>query len=82
MATALLTTLPTVAVIVTVPPVVMLDTSVTKPADTVAKLVLLEVQVATPVTSVEPLHVEASAFNWRVRLLALTCPLEGVTTIC
>jgi hypothetical protein len=79
MVTALLTMLPIVAVMVTVPPVVIPDTSVTAPADTVARLVLLEVQVATLVTGTEPLHVDASAVRLRVGRLAVTCPLEGVT---
>jgi hypothetical protein len=79
MVTALLTTLPIVAVMVTVPLVVIPDTSATVPADTVARLVLLEVQVATLVTGTEPLHVDASAVRERVGRLAVSCPLEGVT---
>jgi hypothetical protein len=79
MVTGGLMMLPIVAVMVTVPPVVIPDTSVTAPADTVARLVLLEVQVATLVTGTEPLHVDASAVRLRVGRLAVTCPLEGVT---
>jgi hypothetical protein len=71
----LLLTLPIVAVTVTVPPVVIPDTFVTVPADTVASVVLLEVQVATSVTGKEPLHVTASAVRLSVGLLAVTVPL-------
>lgn len=71
MVTALLTTLPIVAVMVTLPPVVRPATSVTTPAATVARLVLLEVQVATSVTGKEPLHVRASADKVSVVLLAV-----------
>jgi hypothetical protein len=53
--------LPIAAVMLTVPLVVLPVTIVTVPAETVAKLVLLEVQVATVVTSVVPLHVVACA---------------------
>ena len=73
MVTALLTTLPIVAVMLTLPPlpVVSPATSVTTPADTVARLVLLDVQVATEVTGDGPLHVWASAVNVSVVLLAV-----------
>jgi hypothetical protein len=72
---------PIEAVTCTVPPVVMPDTIVTSPADTVAKLVLLEVQVATSVTSVVPLHVVAIASMGRVGKLVVTLPLVGLRTI-
>lgn len=82
MVTALLTTLPIVAVMVTLPPVVRPATSVTTPAATVARLVLLEVQVATSVTGKEPLHVRASADKVSVVLLAVKGgALVGVTWI-
>jgi hypothetical protein len=53
--------LPIAAVMLTVPLVVFPVTIVTVPAETVARLVLLEVQVATLVTSTTPLHVVACA---------------------
>lgn len=75
----LLTILPTVAVMITLPPVVMPETSVTTPADTVARLVLLEVQVATSVTSSEPLHVSAVAVRSScVLLLVKAAALVGI----
>lgn len=77
-----LMTVPIVAVIFTVPPVVIPDTFVTVPADTVARFVLSEVQVATLVTSKEPLHVAASAVRLRVGLLAVTVPLVCDNVIC
>ena len=78
--TALLVTLPIAAVMVTVPPVVRPATSKTAPADTVARLVLLEVQVATSVTGNEPLQVSASAVkSSSVRLADKGCALVGVT---
>jgi hypothetical protein len=69
MVSALLVTLPIAAVMVTVPGVVMPETSVTVPADTVARLVLLEVQVATSVTSKDPVHVIAVAVKVSTVLL-------------
>lgn len=48
--TALLVTFPAEAVMITVPVVWLPATSVTKPADTVAKLELLDNQVATSVS--------------------------------
>jgi hypothetical protein len=66
-----LTTLPTVAVIFTLPPVATVVALKTTPAETVAKVVLLEVQVATLVTSESPLHVTAVAVNVSVKLLAV-----------
>jgi hypothetical protein len=53
--------LPIAAVMLTLPGVVLPGTIVTVPAETVARLVLLEVQVATGVTSTVPLHVVACA---------------------
>jgi hypothetical protein len=50
MFTTLLVTVPAEAVMATVPVVWLPATSVTKPADTVAKLVLLDVHVATSVS--------------------------------
>lgn len=73
----LLTTFPMVAVMFTLPPVVRPDASVTTPADTVAKLVLLEVQVATLVTSKEPLQVSAVAVKISVVLL----PVKGAALV-
>ena len=71
----LLTTLPTEAVIVTVPGVVLPATIVTTPADTVARLVLLDCHVATSVTSFEPLQVAASALIANVGLFVVIVPL-------
>jgi len=71
----LLTTFPIVALMSTVPPAVMPATCETTPADTVARFVLLEVQVATVVTSKEPLQVAACAINERVGLFPDTDPL-------
>lgn len=73
--------LPTEAVIATVPLVVMPDTIVTVPADTVARLVLLEVQVATLVTSTVPLQVVASASIDTEGWLLVTVPLVGFKVI-
>src|SRR5579864_1680 len=73
--------LPEEAVMATVPPVVMPDTIVTVPAETVARFVLLDVQVATLVMSGEPLHVSAVAVKEKVGELAVTVPLEGFTWI-
>jgi hypothetical protein len=61
MTTGRLMMLPTAAVMLTLPLVVLPVTIVTVPAETVARLVLLEVQVATGVTSTMPLHVVACA---------------------
>jgi len=55
--------LPIEAVTVTVPPVVKPVAPETRPADTVARLVLLEAQVATLVTSCDPLQVDAVAVS-------------------
>jgi hypothetical protein len=66
---------------VTVPPVARPGTIETVPADTVAKLVLLEVQVATLVTTWEPLHVAAVAVRLRVGRLLLTVPLVEFNVI-
>ena len=60
-----------VAVMFTLPAAVTVAALVTTPADTVARVVLLEVQVATEVTSKSPLQVTAVAFNVSVRLLAV-----------
>ncbi len=81
---ALLVMLPMVAVMVTVPPplpVVRPVAIVTVPADTVARLVLLEVQLATEVTSGDPLQVVAVAVSATVVLLLVTVPLVGFTVI-
>jgi hypothetical protein len=61
MTTGRLMMLPTAAVMLTLPLVVLPVTIVTVPAETVARLVLLDVQVATGVTSTVPLHVVACA---------------------
>lgn len=77
-------TLPIEAVTVTVPPVVKPATPETRPADTVARLVLLEVQVATLVTSTGALllHGVAVAVSCTVRLVPLlTEPLVGFRVI-
>jgi len=82
MFTALLTMLPAEAVMATVPVVVLPVTSVTTPAVTVARLVLLEVQVATSVKGKGPLHVIASAERVSVGLLPVkvkAAALDGVT---
>jgi hypothetical protein len=73
MVSVLLTTVPMVAVIFTLPAVVTVEALVTTPADTVARLVLLEVHVATSVTGKSPLHVTAVAVNVSVKLL----PVNG-----
>jgi energy-converting hydrogenase Eha subunit C len=73
---ALLVMLPMEAVTVTCPPVVRPVIPETKPADTVAKFVLLEFHVATEVTSCGPLQVAALAVSCKVvPLLLLTLPL-------
>src|SRR5215469_9845090 len=77
----LLTTLPTVAVMVTVPLVVLPDTMVTVPADTVARFVLLEAHVATAVTSVGPLQVFACAEIETVGWLVVIVPLVGFSAM-
>jgi hypothetical protein len=77
----LLVTLPTEAVTFTFPVVVMPETLVTVPADTVARLVSLEVHVATEVTGCEPLQVAAFAAMERVGTLAVKVPLVGVSVI-
>lgn len=80
MVATLLVMLPIEAVTVTVPPVVRPVSPETRPAETVAKLVLLEVHVATAVTSGDPLHVIAVAVScWVVPELLLTEPLVGLT---
>ena len=70
-----LVTLPIDAVTCTVPPVVMPATISTSPADTVARPVLLEVQVATSVTSCDPLQVTAVAVSCTSGSLVVTVPL-------
>jgi len=79
----LLTTLPTEAVIVTVPPepVARPGTIETVPADTVAMAVLLEFQVATLVTSTIPLQVVAFASIVTVGSLVVIVPLVGSKAI-
>lgn len=66
---------------VTVPLVVRPGTIETVPADTVARLVLLEVQVATSVTGTVPLHVTASAIRLSVGTFVLTVPLVWLSVI-
>jgi hypothetical protein len=79
---ALLVMLPMEAVTVTCPPVLRPATPETRPADTVARFVLLEVHVATEVTSGDPLQVVASALSCTVvPELLLTLPLVGVSVI-
>ena len=74
--------LPIEAVTVTVPPAVKPVSPETRPADTVARLVLLEVHVATSVTSGDPLQVTAVAVSCTVvSLLLLTAPLVGLIVI-
>ena len=53
----------------------------TVPADTVARLVLLELQVATLVTSSEPLHVAAVAVIERDGSFVVIVPLVGFRVI-
>jgi hypothetical protein len=77
----LLVTLPIEAVTVTVPAIVLPVTIETSPAETVARLVLLDVHVATSVTSVEPLHVVAIASIATVGAFVLTVPLVGLSVI-
>jgi len=72
MFSVLLGMLPMLAVIFTLPPVVTVVALWTTPADTVAKVVSLEVQCATPVTSKLPLQVTAVAINVSVKLLAVS----------
>jgi len=75
-------TLPIEAVIVTVPPELIPATAETTPAETVAKFVLLEVHVATEVTSGDPLQVVAVAVSSTdVPALAPTLPLVGAIVI-
>ena len=81
MVAALLTTLPMVAVMVTVPGVVLPDTIVTVPAETVARFVLLEAHLATSVTGAEPLQVAASAVIDRVGWLVVIVPPVGLIVI-
>ena len=79
---ASLVMLPIEAVTVTVPPAVRPATPETKPADTVARFVLLEVQVATLVTSAAPLQVSAVASSCTVvPELLLTDPLVWFNVI-
>jgi hypothetical protein len=73
--------LPMVAVTVTIPPEVMPDTMLTVPAETVARFVLLEVQVATSLTSGEPLHVVATASREIDGAFVVTVPLVGLILI-
>jgi hypothetical protein len=78
MVTAGLMMLPIAAVMLTVPAVVLPGTIVTVPAETVARLVLLEVQVATVVTSTVPLHVTAFAVKGSLGTLVVKGgPLVG-----
>jgi len=80
----LLMTLPIEAVTVTAPPLVKPATPETRPADTVARLVLLEVHVATLVTSTGALllHGVAVAVSCTVKaVLLLTEPLVGFIVI-
>lgn len=77
----LLVVLPMAAVMVTVPLVVLPAAIVTTPAETVARLVLLEVQVATCVTSSDPLQVAAFAVRLTEGWLVVTLPLVGLTVI-
>jgi len=77
----LLTMLPIEAVTVTVPPVVMPGTIETMPADTVARFVLLDVQVATSVTGNDPVHVVACAAMETLGSLVVTVPLVGSSVI-
>jgi hypothetical protein len=77
----LLVILPTVAVMLTCPAVVLLVTMVTVPADTVARFVLLEFHVATLVTSAEPLQVVALAVIETVGALVVIVPLVGLSVI-
>lgn len=57
-------------------------TAETRPADTVAKFVLLEFHVATEVTSGDPLQVVAVAVSdWVTPELAPTLPLVGFIVI-
>ena len=56
----------------TLPPVVTVAALWTTPAETVARVVSLEVQVATSVTGKSPLQVTAVAVNVSVRLLAVS----------
>jgi hypothetical protein len=82
MLTKLLVTLPAEAVMVTVPVVWLPATSVTTPADTVAKAVLLDTHVATAVISNGPLHVVACASSETLGLLPVNAGgFPGVTWI-
>ncbi len=79
---ALLVMFPIEAVMVTCPPLVIPATAETTPADTVAKFVLLDVHVATEVTSGDPLQVVAVALSVTVAPeLAPTLPLVGSSVI-
>jgi hypothetical protein len=78
---AMLVTLPIDAVTATCPGVVLPVIIVTVPADTVARLVLLEVQVATLVTSSEPLHVVAVAVIEKDGSFVVIVPLVGFRVI-
>ena len=60
-----------VAVMFTLPPVATVVALWTTPAETVARVVSLDVQVATLVTSVLPLHVMAVAVRSSVKLFAV-----------
>ncbi len=80
MFTTLLTTVPTVAVTATVPLVWLPATSVTRPAETVARLELLVAHVAVLVRSNGPLHVVAVANSGTLGLLAVNAwGFVGVT---
>jgi hypothetical protein len=67
--------LPIDAVTCMVPPVARPATISTSPADTVARLVLLEVHVATSLTGCDPLQVTAVAVIARLGLLVVMLPL-------
>jgi hypothetical protein len=69
--------LPEEAVMVTLPLVVAPVARVTTPFETVARLVLLEVQVATSVIGTEPLHVAAVAVKSAVVWFEVMEPLDG-----
>jgi len=69
--------LPEEAVMVTLPLVVAPVANVTTPFETVARLLLLEVQVATAVISTEPLHVAARAVKEVVGWFEVMEPLDG-----
>ena len=79
----LLVTLPIDAVMCTTPAIVFPATIVTVPADTVARLVLSEFQVAIELMSgsVPPPQSVAEAFIGTVGLLVVIVPLVGFSVI-